>query len=1469
MALPPCSPAERERRLTDFAKGASVPQLLFEDALTQPGKLAFIYSGNGAQWLGMGQKLLAESPRFAALLADIDERIQPLAGLSILAELRSDQQNSRFEDTTVAQPLLFAIQVALTILLRERGIEADAVAGHSAGEVAAAWAAGALNLDQAAALICARSGAQGLTRGAGRMAAVGLAEADAKELLAAEHLTGVEISGINSPGNLTLSGDLGTLQRLGAVLTQRNIFYRLLEFDYAFHSRSMDPIEGDLITRLASIAPVSAGRANFVSAVTGDVLPGAALGARYWWRNVREPVRFDRAMSALVELGCRVFVEIGPNAILQRYMSECLAARNVSARILPTMRRSDEGMAGIESAALRVQLLAEPPRLSAYFPQPARHVRLPTYPWQRERHWHPRTSEAYALIGRSRVHPLLGWRLKEAAAAWENSLDPESFPWLADHKVGDSIVLPGAVFAELALAASRAHFGGKLHECEELNILAPVVFDGEHARSVRFELSVRDGSFQILSRQRLSDDEWTLNAAGRLLMASGGVKPKGAIEEVRGARDVVVIDRATHYRLTGMLGLHYGPSFQGLLRAEVFGQVPSGSIQMPTGVGEAAPQFLIHPALLDVCFQSLVDFFHADVDSHRAVPVLPVKFGRLRYYSDAPVVRFRALLKRRNERSLLADFELLDAANRIVATLSDCRFRAAPIRRSDQAQPACWTIVPHLQPLDSEQLRAELPSNSHLAERLRPWFEREEPSLLRATPTSSRHCRCLRPWRSRLRVAFQDLFARQSAWVQRALSEPDSVEETCRPFFRWLTGVLREEGLLIERPAGAWRLATTDLPSAQSIWRTLLRDCPASLPELVFAARVGRRLAALLTLSSEAQALTEAMQLSHQAEALYQDSSSYLGTRLALQQILGSVAEQWPEHRRLRVLDISAGASRAVQQLLECFPEDRLDYVIAHPDEPIRARLQAEYSGRTCVRVANVNPDSLELSADARLPESFDVIVLRHWLHRTPHPVGVLAAARRKLALGGLLVLAERHPDLGADFVFGTDPQWWQKSENGEPVSRLQAPAAWEAALAKQAFVDIEICREPASANLSEGAYVLLAKRASGEAVAVAEPPGARWLLVCDGAGLWPQLGDRVQRLLESRGQRVASVGASATTEAVLAAARGTLGTIDHVVYMSGPVDGNLPPTDAPWHPMDSDGIVGALQLVQSIGRHPTPPRLWLVSAGGALVDRLPDGIPGNSTQGALWGFGRVVMNEYPALQCTLVDLDINLAGDEAAGRLQMELLPPDGEQDIILAMHGRYVARMQSATVEPPVKPENKAARFQLDFHAPGRIRNLQWRPQLERPLADEELEIRVAATGLISATSCICRDAAGRCDRRRFCRRQPRARVRRRREPRGSAWRRIHRRRFGHGLCTGLFCEPCHHYSEGHLPQAGRLVLRGGGDRADRVLHRVLRAQASGRSAGRATHPDPRRGGGRGHCGDPVRNAPGCRGVRHCGQR
>jgi acyl transferase domain-containing protein len=269
----------------------------------------------------------------------------------------------------------------------------------------------------------------------------------------------------------------------------------------------------------------------FVSTVTGNAVDDAELDAHYWWRNVREPVRMADAMSRLIGLGCHVFVEIGPHAVLQRYISECLSAATVSGRVLRTLRRHDDGLARLEEAALRLHLLADQPPLTTLFPWPAAHVRLPNYPWQRERHWHPVTSEGHGLIERRRVHPLLGWRLTETPTSWENTLDAATVPWLVDHQVGAAVVLPGAAYAEMALAAAREWLGGERFTLEELDIVSPIVFDADHARSLRFALNARDGSFQITSRERLSDDEWTLNATGRLLDARDLAVPDSGLME--------------------------------------------------------------------------------------------------------------------------------------------------------------------------------------------------------------------------------------------------------------------------------------------------------------------------------------------------------------------------------------------------------------------------------------------------------------------------------------------------------------------------------------------------------------------------------------------------------------------------------------------------------------------------------------------------------------------------------------------------------------------------------------------------------------------------------------------------------------------------------------------------------------------------------------------------------------------------
>lgn len=1298
LALVAGTPSEAAERLSAYAKGELPDGIVVEETLPQNGGVAFVYSGNGAQWVGMGRRLFSESERFAEILTELDTRIQPVAGFALLAELYAEGQNSRLDDTVVAQPLLFAIQVAITLLLKEMGIEPVAVSGHSVGEVAAAWASGALDLDRAIRVIVARSQAQGRTRGTGRMAAVGLS-VSAMQALLAEMGDGLDITiaGINSPSNITLSGKLADLERIQTHVETKGVFFRLLDLDYAFHSRQMDIIGEQLLENLSWLDSGATNPIPFVSTVTGNILEGTLLDATYWWRNVREPVLFADAVYSMAKLGCRIYVEIGPHAIMQRYIGESLKAANVEGRVLPTLRKNDDGWTRVQDASLRIHLLAEKSGLDTHFPFPGRHVQLPNYPWQRERHWHPVTSESHHVLEHRRVHPLLGWRLGGADFAWENVLDPVTLPWLSDHQVGGAIVLPGAAYAEMALAAAREWLGKAWLAIEELDIVTPIVFDGEHARSMRFTLDPRDGSFKIQSRQRLSEDEWSLHAVGRIIEMT--VRSIDAhIPPLSVDAEAIAIDRTDHYRLAEELGLQYGPSFQGLNGARVQGELLEATLDLPEPVALESG-YLLHPAVLDICYQSLVDFFREDIEAGRGVALLPIKLGKLVCRGNAAsatvaITGFRARMRRRSARSVLADFELFDENGQVVAQASGCRFRAAPLQKQSLAHVDLWRIVPCLQPHPVDGLVTDLPPPGELAKRIYAWFNENEATLGRETWFKQTLPLFEALTLSFAFEAFRTLFQQRPEWLQEQLTD-----RSAAPYLRWLANCLQQEQLLVEH-AGVWHLEG-EIPAADEIWQVILRDSPASLPQLTLLGQIGRHLPALLIGKLDPQAFLPSIHLSASAESLLDVDPAYLGTRQAVQQTLAALATDLPAGRRLKILEIIDGVSEIPRAIHALLPEDRLDYVLAVSDDTIRERTMVEYRHLVNVVVAGVAHTDWNLVADKPIPAAFDVLVLRHVLHRAASPKAALTKATRWLAHGGVLLVAEQHPDWSADFAYGPNPAWWHEHEEGLPMSSLLPPEAWEAALHEEGFESPEQVTEPAADGLAEGAYLLVASRPTKEiaVLPVAEP--ASWLLLVDESSF--PCANHLRWRLEAQGQQVAIVASSLDTN-------GYVQTFQHVVYLRG------------WNAIVSDSIdlpADLLQQLQSaLSGAGKPPRFWLLTRGGASTSELIATCTPNPLQAALWGMGRVAMNEAPELNCTLIDLDCDPAAANVSERLENELLRPDGLNEIVLTSEARYSLSMRAV---PPAGAPVASERYRLDFHVPGKLHNLRWMPEIEGTLLND----------------------------------------------------------------------------------------------------------------------------------------------------
>jgi acyl transferase domain-containing protein len=491
--------AELARRLEAFTTAGHAEGIVSCRALARPVKLALLFSGNGSQWPGMGRRLLATDRLFRSHVQEVDARLRPLAGFSVLKELAADP--ARLSLTEIAQPLLFALQVGLFETLIARGLRVDAVLGHSVGEVAAAYAAGAFDLERAVRVIHERSAAQALTRGLGRMAAVGLAPAEARAEIA-RHEGEIELAAVNSPASVTLSGSLPALEQLKARLDRRGVFCRILDLDYAFHSRTMDGVRAGLLQGLAGLEPAPLSR-PFVSTVTGTMLEGNALGAEYWWDNVRSPVRLDTAVATLLEQGVGVFVEAGPHPILQTYMQENLRAARSPGSSVATLRRDADDELSLRRVLGTAQVLGCSLDFKKVFRRRSRYVGVPLYPWQREAHWHARTSESLGALGPPLDHPLLGYRLSQIDGVWENHVDVDRVPYLADHVVGGAVMFPAAGFIEMALAAAGPSEGTS-HAIESLEIRAPLVLEGAASKTVRFTLG-DDGSFTIRSRPRLSD----------------------------------------------------------------------------------------------------------------------------------------------------------------------------------------------------------------------------------------------------------------------------------------------------------------------------------------------------------------------------------------------------------------------------------------------------------------------------------------------------------------------------------------------------------------------------------------------------------------------------------------------------------------------------------------------------------------------------------------------------------------------------------------------------------------------------------------------------------------------------------------------------------------------------------------------------------------------------------------------------
>ncbi|TDV49770.1 type I polyketide synthase [Actinophytocola oryzae] len=615
----------------------------------------FVFPGQGSQWVGMAVELLDVYPVFAAWMDECARALAPHVDWSLLGVVCGGGVLDRVE---VVQPVLWAVMVSLAGLWRSFGVEPAAVVGHSQGEVAAAVVAGGLSLEDGARVVALRSRAlRGLSGG---MVSVPLSEREVGEWLTGD----LAVAAVNGPGSVVVSGAADAVVELLDRLVAAGVDARRIAVDYAAHSSQVDQIRDELLVSLAEIRPCS-GDVPFVSTVTGGVVDTSVLDARYWFENLREPVRFVEAVRVLLADGHRTLLEVSPHPVLSLGMQQTLDEAGVSGTLLATLRRDDGGRRRMLTSVGQAFVAGVELDWDAVFAgSGARRVELPTYAFQHQRYWLP----SLPTPSRATGHPFLESAVTLAdgdGAVLTGRLSLATHPWLADHSVFGTVLVPGSAIVELAWQAG-AHAG--CAHIADLVTERPLVLPEKGTLELQLRVGPdRDGRRELGVHIRPDTDheqDWT-RAATAVLTG----RPRSPHHErtwpPSGATPIDVDD---FYDRTADQGLRYGPAFRGLRAAWRHGDDVYAEVALPDEMTTRTGGYGLHPALLDAALHAASLWSPLDAVS------LPFAWRDLSLESVG-ATNLRVHVTSADDGG--ARLELTDESGGPVATVASLTFRAA------------------------------------------------------------------------------------------------------------------------------------------------------------------------------------------------------------------------------------------------------------------------------------------------------------------------------------------------------------------------------------------------------------------------------------------------------------------------------------------------------------------------------------------------------------------------------------------------------------------------------------------------------------------------------------------------------------------------------------------------------------------------------------------------------------------------
>ena len=1296
---------ELKERLEALKQGQAASGLVTGASKSSLQKIGFVFSGQGPQWYKMGRELLACDAIFAQSVREIDQMFRPKLGWSVWDALHREEADARMEETEIAQPTVFALQVSLAKRLLDLGLVPSGVTGHSLGEMAAAVISGAITLEEGVDIIYHRSRLHQTASGRGRMLAASLTPDQAYRYAEKSH-GHFSVAAINSADAVAFSGDNKEIQELSDELTKLGIFNRLLRGKVPFHSHHMDPFKDELLRCLSHLKPQKE-KIDFYSSTFGKKIPGTTCTNQYWVDCVREPVRFMDSLNAMIDAGIQTFIEISPHPVLSPSIETNLKNKSVAGVALPTLRREQSDVITFYSTIGKLFCEGYTIRPS----QAARFIPLPHYPFQRETLWMESAEGERLRLGRKR-HPHLSSlpSVVDASAVHTEivNYNPFSHSYLQDHIVQGTLVVPGATHLDLMMSVNpeiydvhfdRAYFA-PLNESQPLP-------------QGRLEIIGEEKNLKLQSRaDQKENTEWTTHVRARYTPTGQSFKEKDLAMPLHSLRWEKAEDLEGLYQSLSDAGLALGDSFRNIqdLWTSSFENEPVAIARISASdlIKEDLARHTFHGALADSCLQAML-FLSVTARRGQFAVYVPTSLAEGKNFRKAKadlfcVVRLGTL----NDEKLSGDFWIFESPQNLKqATLNEIirSLQAGELKKVSEFHDFAASYLDGSRkdsPLDQLEIlgrwvaqdRADQVKNRSAQNIWTAWKQIQ--TRIQAKNEDPRQAELFQTYAAQIEPALNSLAI---DFLKQVDTRSSRLNEAQR---KWLQNIQKKAPFAPTFSAAQVLQIRQENPEFEMEFQ-LLENC-------------GR-----IWLSPEAESLFsgENQSLLHR---FYRDSFSNRPYNQLAAEVLQALVDDLPLGKSLRILEIGAGTGGLTQALLPRLPKDRTTYAFTDISSSFFQKAQDDFAAYPFIEYKTFDLEK-DFAAQGFDVASFDLIIASNALH-TAHNlnfslqnIGSLLSSQ-----GRLMLLEVTQAPLWVDTIFGLAEGWWNfASDPSFPRSHASlSPQAWRETLQGSGFVQAKTfeptslmalkSRQPELCSQSVILGELQAKPLQAESVPLLMPTS---VILDPGT-----LGDRFWSEIKTGSKSATRHLPTDRPDSVLSASDS-----QQVIHFLSVESFKLDTWDSE-------------QAMQKFHLHMQSLRKWclhLLETGKNLKYRLV--LAGDSPfMASILGAARVLLSELPRLDFGIIQIDADL-NRESLQSLFMELHTPSDEGEVSLTQGERKVYRVTRIKDDVPLKqnlrtiqPEN----FRYTPSKSGLSETGSWIENQRPELRENEMEVEVRALGL-----------------------------------------------------------------------------------------------------------------------------------------